>query len=176
MLNCKISKPINPICETSVSGVLKIWAANWNEAHTFTASGDDCLIDIIELADGEKFIPIDFQDNSGYANANLAAGGSTDSKAIAHQVGFVINRINCDLLGDWKNWLLGRLIFAVMTKNKQIIIFGVDNGMQSTNFDFATGTAEADLQGVTVLFEGNQHDAPLLVKDQEVIRALVAEP
>ena len=47
--------------------------------------------------------------------------------------------------------------------------------MQPTNFDFATGTAEADLQGVTVLFEGNQHDTPLLVKDQEVIKALVAK-
>ena len=85
-----------------------------------------------------------------------------------------MNFIDCDMLGDYKNWLLGRVIFAVLTKNGQILLLGVDNGLVSTTFDFNTGTAEGDAQGINFVFEGAQRNAPLLVKDVKTITDLVA--
>ena len=167
MLNCKITKSNNAACETSVGGVLRMWVANYSSEYTFTAS-TGCEIDTIDLGK-EHFMEVFF-------NANLNAGANADAKSIMHQVGGVLNFIDCDLLGDYKNWLLGKLIFAVLTKNGQVLIFGADNGLNSTNFDYATGTADADAQGITFLFEGAQKNPPLMVKDVKTITGLVATP
>lgn len=175
MLNCKITKSNSAQCETSVGGVLRMWVANYSSDYTFTASGTGCEIDTIDL-DNEHFMEVFFADGTGYANANLSAGANSDQKAIMHQVGGVLNFIDCDMITDWKNWLLGKLIFAVLTKNGQVFLYGVDNGLNSTNFDYATGTAETDAQGITFLFEGVQRNAPLLVKDVKTITDLVATP
>lgn len=171
MLNCKITKIPETWCDTSVSGILKVALVNWSEEYTFTGSGTDCVIDTIDLKEA-NFLPINVADNSAYANANANAGSSSDNKSIMHQVGGVINRLDCNVQSDWKNYLMGRVIFAVLTKNKQVLIFGADNGLTATNFDFATGTAEADAQGITFLYEGLQKNAPLIVKDWATIRAL----
>lgn len=171
MLNCKITKVPSTVCDTSVSGILKVAFANWSEEYSFSASDKSCEIDTIDLGT-EHFLPIAIADNSGYANANLSAGGNADQKAILHQVGGLINNLDCNVQEDWKNYLLGTVIAAVETKNGQVLLFGVDNGLKATNFDFATGTADADAQGITFLYEGVQKNAPLIVKDWATISAL----
>lgn len=171
MLNCKISKVPSAQCETSVGGVLKMAIANWDESYTFTASGQDCAIDTIDLGT-EHFYELAFADGTGYANANLSAGANNDQKAVLHQAGGILNWLDCDLITDWKNYLLGRVIVAVLTKNGQVFVYGVDNGMSATNFDYATGTAETDAQGITFLYEGVQRNTPLLVKDWKTISDL----
>ena len=174
MLNCKITKSNSAQCETTVSGVLRMWVANYSSDYTFSASGSSCEIDTIDLGD-QHFMEVFFADGTAYANANLSAGGNADQKAILHQVGGVLNFIDCDMLGDYKNWLLGRVIFAVLTKNGQVLLFGVDNGLSATNWDYATGTAETDGAGITFLYEGVQRNQPLLVKDVKTITDLVGQ-
>ena len=145
--------------------------ANWSPDFTFTASGTGCEIDTIDLGE-ENFLEVAFADGTGYANANLSAGGNNDQKAVLHQVGGLLVHMDCDIVSDWKNWLLGRVIFAVLTKNGQVFLYGAQNGLSATNFDYATGTADTDSQGITYLFEGVQKDVPLLVKDWATIEAL----
>lgn len=175
MLNCKISKSNSSVCDTSVGGVLKMAVANWSPDYTFTASGQDCAIDTIDLDDA-NFLEVFVADGSGYANANLSAGGNNDMKAILHQVGGLLVHMDCDIISDWKNWLLGRVIFAVLTKNGQVFLYGVPSGLSATNFDYATGTADTDSQGITFLFEGVQKEVPLLVKDWKTISDLFPTP
>lgn len=175
MLNCKITKSNSNSCDTSVSGVLKMAIANWSPDYTFTASGTDCAIDTIDLG-SEHFYELFFSEGSGFANANLNAGASVDQKSILHSVGGVISHIDCDLISDWKNYLLGRVIFAVLTKNGDVYIFGANNGLNAVNFDYSTGTADTDAQGITFQFDGAQKDAPLLVKDWKTISDLFAKP
>lgn len=172
MLNCKITKSNNAACETSVGGVLRMWVANYSSDFTFTASSG-CEIDTIDLGT-EHFMEVFFADGTGYANANLNAGANNDQKSVLHQVGGVMNFIDCDMLGDYKNWLLGRVIFAVLTKQGQVLIYGADTGLSASNFDMSTGTAETDATGITFLFEGAQRNQPLLVKDVKTITDLVA--
>lgn len=175
MLNCKITKPVGYVCDTNVSGIMRMAILNWSEEYTFTASGSDCVVDTIDLGADAHFLPVNIQDNSGTATAVLSAGSSTDSKAINHTVTGIISQIDCDIISDWKNWLLGTVIIAVLTKNRQVLLFGVDNGMTTTNFDYTTGAAAADALGITFLYEGVQKNPPLLVKDWSVIRALYPE-
>ena len=176
MLNCKISKVPSAQCNTSVGGVLKMAIANWDSSYSFTASGTDCAIYTIDLGE-ENFYPLAFAEGTGYAAAKLRAGANNDQKAVLHQAGGVLNWLDCDLISDWKNYLLGRVIVAVLTKNGDTYILGANNGMSATNFDFATGTAETDATGITYLWEGVQRETPMLVKDWATIEALFpAEP
>lgn len=173
MLNCKItSAPGAPACELTVSGVKRMAIANFGD-YTYTASGQDCEIDTIDLGT-EKFYAVNFAEGSGYANANVNAGANVDQKSVLHQVGGVLPVIDCNLVNNWANFLLARVIFAVETKSGQVFIFGAQNGLSATNFDYATGTAETDANGVTFLYEGSQTATPMLVKDWSVISALIA--
>lgn len=172
MLNCKItSAPGAPACELTVSGVKRMAIANWGD-YTYTASGQDCEIDTIDLGT-QKFYEVNFAEGSGYANANVNAGANVDQKSVLHQVGGVLPVIDCNLVNNWANFLLARVIFAVETKSGQVFIFGAQNGLSATNFDYATGTAETDANGVTFLYEGSQTATPMLVKDWSVISALI---
>lgn len=173
MLNCKITgAPGAPACELTVSGVKRMAIANWGD-YTYTASGQDCEIDTIDLGT-EKFYEVNFAEGSGYANANVNAGANVDQKSVLHQVGGVLPVIDCNLVNNWANFLLARTIFAVETKSGQVFIFGAQNGLSATNFDYATGTAETDANGITFLYEGSQTATPMLVKDWSVISALIA--
>lgn len=174
MLNCKItSAPGAPACELTVAGVKRMAIANFGD-YTYTASGQDCEIDTIDLGT-EKFYEVNFAEGSGYANANVNAGANVDQKSVLHQVGGVLPVIDCNLVDNWANFLLARVIFAVETKSGQVLIFGAQNGLSATNFDYATGTAEADANGITFLYEGAQTATPMLVKDWSVISALIKQ-
>lgn len=172
MLNCKISKGVQPICDTNVAGIKKVWVANWDEGHTFTSS-DGCLIDTIDLGT-EKFYELAIEDQTGYFTADLTVGSSSDSKAINHTVGFNISRLDCDMLEDWKNYLLSTVIVAVLTNNREVYIIGADNGLTATTFNFASGTANGDTTGINAVYEGLQPNPILKVKDVALIKALEA--
>jgi hypothetical protein len=170
-LNCKINVPVPQTCDTNVSGVMKLAFLNWDETYTFSASGADCLVDTIDIGN-EKFYHVNIQDNTGVATATLTVGNSKDSKAINHSVSGQIGTMDCNFLGDWKNYLLSTVIIAVLTKNRQVYIYGIDNGLIASTFAYSTGTAEGDATGTNFVFEGLQPNPPLLVKDWSVISDL----
>ena len=173
MLNCKITgTPGAAPCELTVSGVKRMAIANWGD-YTYTASGQDCLIDTIDLGT-EKFYEVNFAEGSGYANSTVEQGGTADNKSLIHQVGFTLTSIDCDMISNWQSYLMGRLIFAVETKSGTVFIYGHKRGLRASQFDLNTGTAETDESGITALYEGKQASMPLVVKDWSIIEALYA--
>lgn len=173
MLNCKISHPISGACDTNVSGVRRVAFANYSENYKFTASADGCEIDTIDLGEGEKVYEVNIMDNTGVATATLTVGANNDSKYFQHSVGGTIAKLDCELLNDYKNWALAHLIAFVQTKNGDVFVFGADNGLAATTFEYTTGTAEGDATGVAFVLEGAQKNAPLKVKDWSVVKALM---
>jgi hypothetical protein len=171
-LNCKITKPVAPICDTTVSGIQLMAIANWKSTFTASASGMDCLIDTIDL-DGENFYSLAIATDSGSASCEVAAGANKDAKALLHTVNGVFNRIDCDMIGDYKNYLLGTVVVAFMTKNREVFLAGWDNGLTSEAFNFTTGLAEADQAGITFSYTGIQPNFFLKVKDWATIEALM---
>ena len=171
-LNCKIKNPVLPICDTSVSGINLMWIANWKESFTATASGADCNIDTIDL-DGEKFYELSVATDSASASCEVAAGANKDAKALNHIVNGTINRIDCDMIEDFKNYLLGTVVIAFQTRNREVFIAGWENGLTSETFNFTTGAVEADGAGITFAYSGIQPDFFKKVTDVAVIRALM---
>ena len=175
MLNCKITKGFSAFgCDTHVSGVLKMAIASFDESHTVTASGSDCTIDTIDLGDDTiKFYAMPFLSNTASATAEIATNGSQDSKYFTHSVGFTAPQIDCDALDQWKNYALGTVVIAVLTKDGQVQLYGWDNGLTASAMSYTTGAAAGDQNGITCTFDGPQKNAPLLVKDWSVITALM---
>lgn len=171
-MKCKLPSllKIYQKCALSVSGIKRIAIANYSGDYSF-ASSDGCEIDSIDLND-EHFYEINFAEGSGYGSANVTIGNNAEQKSVVHQIGFTLPNIDCNLIENWARYLLARVIFAVETKNGQVLLFGIDNGMSATQFDYSTGVSDTDANGITALFEASQTNAPLIVQDWSLIEAL----
>lgn len=176
MLNCKITKGFTAFdCNTHVSGIKKIAIASFDETHTVTASTDGCPVDTIDLGDETiKFYDMPFLDNTASATAEIATNGSQDSKYFTHSVSLTAPQIDCAVLDQWKNYALGTVVVAVLTKDGQVQLYGWDNGLTASAMSYTTGAAAGDSNGITCTFDGPQKNAPLIVKDWSVIAALMA--
>lgn len=177
MLNCKITKAFTAFdCDTHVSGIQKIAIATFDETHAVTSSGtDNCLIDTIDLGDDTiKFYDMPFLSTTASATAEIATNGSQDSKYFTHAVTFTAPQIDCNVLDQWKNYALGTVVIAVLTKDGQVQLYGWDNGLTASAMSYTTGANAGDTTGVACTFDGPQKNAPLLVKDWSVITGLMA--
>lgn len=172
MLNCKISKGHSQACETSVGGILKLAFANYSNSYVFTPSTGSCEVDTIDLK-GEKVYEVNFLDGTGLAEVELNVGDSADLKNFTHRITATFGTLDCDLLNDYVNWSLAHVIAFVQTKNGEVFAFGVDNGLAATTFNYSSGTAGTDANGVSAVFEGIQKFAPTKIKDWTVVEDLM---
>jgi hypothetical protein len=171
-LNCKIVKGIDDVCQTNVSGVLRMAIANWSEDYTFTASSGGC-VDSIDLGT-EKVFKFAIMDGTGNATSTGTIGGNNDSRYHQHAVTGQIARLDCDLIGEYNNWFLGRVIIFVETKNHDVFAYGVDNGLTAEVWTYDTGTAEGDANGINFTFSGAQPNGPVKVSGWDVVKNLMA--
>lgn len=166
MASCLINKSISKVCKTQVAGLKRV--AVWNfEENAALETNDQGVVTSIGTA--VKVYAVDGDSNGSYFNCNLNQGGNSDSKAFLHQVGFIVNRLSDELINEYKNWVLGKIVVAVEDKNGEVYILGADNGLTATNFDYASGTSATDASGITALFEGVQPNAMLHVVGWDVI-------
>ena len=170
-LNCKFVKGIEASCQPNVSGVLRMAIANWSEDFTFTASSGYC-IDTIDLGN-EKAYNFAILDGTGNATSTGTIGGNSDSRYHQHAVTGQIAKLDCDLLGDYNNFFLGRVVLFVETKNRDVYAFGVDNGLTAETWTYDTGTAEGDANGVNFVFSGAQPNPPLKIASWSVVKGLM---
>ena len=172
MLNCKINKGFSASCSTNVSGVLRMAIANYDEGYTFTTSSGDCMIDTIDLGT-EKAYELAIMDGTGVATATGTIGSGNDSKYYLHSVGGSIAKLDCDVLEQYNSLFLGKFIIFVETKNHDVYVFGKDNGLSASTFEYTSGTADGDASGVSFVFDGSQPSAPLKVQSWAVVKALM---
>ena len=171
-LNCKISKGLSASCSPTVAGVLRLAVANWDESFTFTQSTGSCLVDTIDLG-SEKVYQIDVADNSAVATSTGTIGANGSSKYHMHSVSGLIQKLDCDALDQYNNLFLGRFIVFVETRNHDVYVFGVDNGLTASAFEYQTGTGEGDATGISFTFDGAEPNAPLKVADWATVKALM---
>ena len=170
MLNCKISKGVSSICNTTIGGILNLAFANFDKGHVFTQSSGSCEIDTISLAGGEKAYPVDFLDGTGIAEVELNVGDSTDQKNFTHRITMNLAKLDCNMLEQYKNWSLSHLIAFVQDKSGDVYVYGVNTGLAATTFNYTSGAKEGDAVGISAVFEGIQLDAPLKVKDWDTVK------
>lgn len=168
-LPCKISKGFLNACELSMGGIRRLAIANWDSEHYFSGSTGTCIADTIDLANDEHFYELQVLEGTGSATAEMVVGDSPDNKYVNHIVAGRIARLNCDMIDDFKNFLLARVIFAVETKNGEVFIFGAENGMVADTFSYQTGAADGDASGINFQFSGGQPEPPIKVNEWKTV-------
>jgi hypothetical protein len=172
MLNCKIAKGVESLCETSIGGILNLAFANFSKDHTYTQSTGSCEIDTISLAESGYAYHVDFLDGSGLAEVELNVGDSTDQKNFTHRITMNLAKLDCNLLEQYKNWSLAHLVAFVQVKSGEVYIFGADTGIAASSFNYTSGQAEGDSSAINAVFEGIQLDAPMKVTSWDVVKGL----
>ena len=170
-LNCRISKGVNALCTPNVSGILRMAIANYDEGFTFTPSSSGC-VDTVDLG-SEKVYNFAIMDGTGQATSTGTIGGNNDSRYHQHAVTGQIARLDCDLLGEYNNFFLGKVLIFVETKNRETFVFGADNGLTAETWTFDTGAGEGDANGINFSFSGAQPNPPLKLSSWDVVKGLM---
>lgn len=174
-LNCKITKGVSASCMPNVSGVLRMAVANWDESYVFSQSSGaaECVIDTIDLG-SEKAHMFSIMDGTGQATSTGTIGANGDSRYHQHAVTGSLAHLDCNLLGEYNKYFLGRVIIFVETKNHDVYVFGKDNGLTAETWTYDTGVAEGDANGVNFVFSGAQPNAPLKIDSWATVKGLIA--
>jgi hypothetical protein len=175
-LNCKITKGVVETCSPNVSGVLRMAIANWDESYAnswISSTGGDCMIDSMSLVGDEKAYNFAIMDGTGQATSTGTIGANADSRYHQHSVTGQIAKLDCDLLGDYNNFFLSKVIIFVETKNREVFAFGVDNGLRASTWTYDTGAGEGDANGINFVFEGSQPNPPLKIASWDVVKELM---
>ena len=61
----------------------------------------------------------------------------------------------------------------MVDNNNKVVCLGRLNGMVTSSNNYASGAAEADANGFTIVMAGIEQEVAQLVKDEEIVRALL---
>lgn len=176
-LNCRITKGVDKACGFKPGGIKYMAFANLKDV-AITNDTDGIIeanaVTISEnstMETGEKLFKVfEIADQTGVASSTVQVGGSKDSKSILHTVGGQVIGFGqgtdglAKLIGDeYANWVLSDMVCVVKQADGEVVIFGWENGMKADNFDYTTGTAETDVNGITFQFSGTQYLSPIIV-------------
>lgn len=179
MANCKLTKSLdNKSCEYSVAGARDLYLANFypavigeggtpaENAIIYTKDTDGYITDIT-LPTGESFYKVTGAANTiSWTDALLA--GANGGKYRQHTVNAVINQYDLDMLNEGDALSLGRFLAIVVDNAGRAVVLGRTGGLSApaNGMDYATGAAEADATGWTVILQGTAMEiAPLLLNE-----------
>lgn len=172
MSGCKLtSKITKENCNYSVAGVRALYLYNYDSANTYTPNQATSAITAITLAEGMKAYKIDFIDNTASFTDDLAEGGN-GGKYRTHTLNFSIGKYDYDLLNQGDALSLGRFTAVVVDKSGRAVVLGRLNGLSATSFNYASGAADADANGWTVVMAGTEVEIGRLLESEEVIKTI----
>lgn len=166
-MDCKITKSVSKDCKLRAGGIKEIALVNFdnisvaNAASGIVEATEITLTKLSEAVDS-TFLRYQVATESASATSTIQIGGSKDSKSLLHTVTGTIVGFPEDLVGDeYVAAVLSTVVIAVREASGDVYLYGVDNGLTADNFDYSTGTAGTDLNGLTFTFSGTQSNSPL---------------
>lgn len=174
MSACNLSASITKEkCQYDVAGIKAIYLYNYNSGNQYTpANPDGADITKIELADNAEAYRIDFTEGTASFTDDLAVNGN-GGKYRTHTLNFTISDYDYQVLNQGKALSLGKFTAVVIDKKGNSIVLGRNNGLSATSFNYASGAADADANGWTVVMAGTEIESGPKLEDENVIKSLV---
>lgn len=176
-LNCKINSSVSKDCQIQPGGVKKIAVINLADITISDAEGEGKGVLVkseITLAKGAKFYVWDTATETTTATNAVTQGANVDQKFFTQTVTGTIVGFPEQLLGDeLNNIVLSDTVIAVKENSGKTFVYGYDNGLKCSQFDYASGAAASDLRGVTFTFTGAQYQSPYVLDDSFTFDELV---
>ena len=174
-MGCKLTGNITKEnCQYTVAGVKAVYLLNYNTENKYTFGTDDkkYVISAIELAGDAKAYKIEYIDNTASWSDELAVNGN-GGKYRTHTLNFTLSEYDYTILNEGDALSLGRFTAVVVDKNNRVVILGRHNGLSATSFNYASGAADADANGWTVVLAGTEIEIGRLLESEDVIKSLV---
>lgn len=170
-MSCKLSNNITRDCMYRVAGVKRLYLANFDVANKYEQDADG-IISAITLGTGQKVYQMEFAYGTAQWTDDLTAGGNSN-KYRTHTLTFIMTEYDTNILKETQALDLGRYTAFVVDNNNKVVCLGRLNGMVASSDNYASGAAEADANGFTVVMAGIEQEVAQLVKDEEIVRALL---
>ena len=170
-MSCKLANNITRDCMYRVAGVKRLYLANFDIANKYEQDADG-VISAITLGTGQKLFQMEFADGSASWTDDLTAGGN-GNKYRTHTVTFIMTEYDKNILGEVQALDLGRYTAFVVDNNNKTICLGRLNGLVASSNNYASGAAEADANGWTVVLAGVEQEAGQMVKDETIVKTLL---
>ena len=175
MAGCKLQSNITKAnCQYAVAGIKAVYLFNYDSENKYTFGADDKkdVISAIELANAAKAYKVDFIDNTASFSDELAQNGN-GGKYRTHTLNFTLREYDYTILNEGDALSLGKFTGVVVDKNNRVIMLGRNNGLTATSFNYASGAADADANGWTVVLAGTEMEIGRLLEDEDVIKTVV---
>lgn len=170
-MNCKLTSNITKeSCQYSVAGVRAIYLFNYDSANDYTF-GTEGEIETITLANEAKAYKVDYVNNTASFSDELAENGN-GGKYRTHTLNFTLSDYDYTILNQGDALSLGKFTAVVADKSGRVVMLGRTNGLSATSFNYASGAADADANGWTVVMAGTEIEIGRLLKDESVIASV----
>lgn len=171
-MSCKLTSNITKDnCNYSVAGIKALYLINYDSSNIYEPMDATSAITAISLADSAKAYKVEFIEGTASFTDDLAQGGN-GGKYRTHTLNFSLDKYDYDLLNQEKALSLGKFTAVVVDKSGRSVILGRLNGLSATSFNYASGAADADANGWTVVMAGTEMEAARLLESEQVIKAI----
>ncbi len=171
---CKLTSNITKEnCNYDVAGVKAVYLYNYDSGNTYTPV-DPAGVPITEivLAGSAKAYSIAFIENTASWTDELAVNGN-GGKYRTHTLNFTLSDYDYQVLNQGDALSLGKFTAVVVDKKGNCVVLGRTNGLSATSFNYASGAADADANGWTVVLAGTEMELGPKLENEAVIKAIV---
>lgn len=158
-------------CEYQVAGVKALYLINYDSQNQFEQDSDGAITSITLGDDSLNAYKIDFIDNTASWTDDLAVNGN-GGKYRTHTVNFTIGEYTYNVINQSDALSMGKFTAVVVDKSGRVVCLGRCNGLSATSFNYASGAADADATGWTVVLAGTEIEVGQLLKDESVISSI----
>lgn len=174
-MGCKLTQNITKAnCQYAIAGIKAVYLINYDSENDYTFGADDKkdVISAIKLANAAKAYKVDFIDNTASFTDELAQNGN-GGKYRTHTLNFTLSEYDYTILNEGDALSLGKFTGVIVDKNNRVIMLGRNNGLSATSFNYASGAADADANGWTVVMAGTEMEIGRLLESEDVIKSVV---
>lgn len=174
---CKLTQNItSDNCDYQLAGVKSVYLLNADAEteYTFGTNEQQNVITAIKLGANNALYKIDFIENTASFTDDLAVNGN-GGKYRTHTVNFTIGNLDYKILNENKALSLGKFTAVLVDKSGRICVLGRVNGLSATSNNYASGAADADANGWTVVLAGTENETAKIVESFEVIKDLISK-
>ena len=178
-MGCKLTSAITKEnCTYSIAGIRTIYLINLDTAKIKivddTKSKEYSSVESITLKDKENAYKIDFIDNTASYTDDLAVNGN-GGKYRTHTLNFTLENEAYQILNQGDALSLGRFTAVVIDKSGKGVVLGRMNGLNATSFNYASGAADADATGWTVVMAGTEIEMAVPILNEDVLKGITEE-
>jgi hypothetical protein len=151
-MSCALTSGFTLDCRDSVGGIQALYINTTANVTAYTAASGT----VTALTKSSVFYKYELEEENSMAQSVLTGSRPNGTVFFAQQVSAIFQKLTYQTRDNIVALGKNRLVVIVKDNNGKYWICGKDRGLMITTSTAVTGTAMGDLNGYTVVFDGNE--------------------